>query len=310
MHQEMERFLKSILFGSVSFLVLALAVEFYQAKVVNVYTYKSKYMENNSHDIKTLLLGNSLMENSINPHLLGDSVFDLAISGRWIYYDYKLLERYISEMGNLRHVVFGMGYAFPFQGSYHFPEADKSWSNRYKYYYEKHMNIRYDRPPYYYWFGILNGHVNITSLRDGYEFLDIDPNGYIGYQPIIGQAGMEWKILHNIDPNVIHNPHADEQIGEYKGYLKEMARLCKQHKVRFIVFTPPCHDSYIENVRQEGIDILHGMIDEIRVEYPIDYVDYLQDEDFRADSLFFDCSHLNSIGADMFALRVKKDFGL
>ena len=84
----------------------------------------------------------------------------------------------------------------------------------------------------------------------------------------------------------------------------------RDYAVKFIVITPPCHDSYIENVRKEGLDILHRMIDEIRVEYPIDYVDYLQDEDFRADSLYFDCSHLNSIGSDMFASRVKKDFGL
>jgi len=44
--------------------------------------------------------------------------------------------------------------------------------------------------------------------------------------------------------------------------------------------------------------------------YPIEFKDYLRDEAFRADSVYYNCSHLNSIGADAFALKVKNDFGL
>jgi hypothetical protein len=109
---------------------------------------------------------------------------------------------------------------------------------------------------------------------------------------------------------VFRQKYAKEQVEEYTGYLKDMARLCHLHKVRFIVITPPCHDSYIVNVRQEGLDILHGIIENVRSEYPIEYIDYLQDEEYRADSIYRNCSHLNSIGADLFALRVKKDLGL
>ena len=52
-----------------------------------------------------------------------------------------------------------------------------------------------------------------------------------------------------------------------------------------------------------------GWLDEYRG-YDITFRYYLDDEEFRADSLYYNCSHLNSIGADMFALRVKQDFGL
>lgn len=309
----MKRFLALVLIGCFVFISIAIVIELYQAKAVNSYSYKYNYMEEKSDGIKTLLLGNSLMENSINPHFLGDSVFDLAISARWIYFDVKLLEKYISKMTNINQVVFGMGYAIPFHSSYHFPGQDKDYADNQKYKYEKYMNIRYDRPPYYYWFGFLNGRIRMKTLKtlhDDCTFLQKDTLGYIGYDCLIGQQDGNWRSIQNIDPSIIFNPHACEQIKEYTGYLKEMARLCQQYDVRFIVITPPCHDSYIANVRQEGLDILHGMIDEIRAEYPIEYIDYLQDEGFRADSIYFNCSHLNSIGADMFALRVKKDFGL
>ena len=306
----MKKFLLLVLIGCFVFVSAAIAIELYQTKVINSYSYKYKYMEEKSDCIKTLLLGNSLMVNSINPHYLGDSVFDLAISARWIYYDVKLLEKHISKMSNLNQVIFGVGYSVPFHSSYHFPEGNKERKDDKKYRYEKFMNIRYDRPPYYYWFGLLKGRIRMKTLHDDCAFLQNDTLGYIGYDCLIGQQDTDWRNIQNINPNIIFNPHACEQIKEYTGYLKEMARLCQQYDVRFIVITPPCHDSYIANVRQEGVDILHGMIEEIRAEYPIEYIDYLEDKEFRADSIYFNCSHLNSIGADMFALRVKKDFGL
>lgn len=308
----MKKFLSFLLIGCLVFISVALAIEWYQAKVVNRYTYKRMYMENKSDEIKTLLLGNSLIENSINPQNLGDSAFDLAISGRWIYYDVKLLERYIPKMTNLHQVIFGMGYGIPFCKSFHFPEEDKAWADKRKYSNEKFMNIRYDRPPYYYWFGFMNGYISMTTFEDDLTFFQGNNLSYSdnGYSCLDGQQGEDWKNIQNIDPNVISNPHACEQIAEFTGYLREMARLCQEHNVRFIVLTPPCHDSYNDNVRQEGLDILYGMIEKIRSEYPIEYIDYLRDEEFRTDSIYYNCSHLNSIGADLFALRVKKDFGL
>lgn len=306
----MRKFLKIIVLGIAFSLVIIMAIEHYQAMVINNdYSYKSDYMEKHKGDITTLLLGNSFIHNSINPNFISDSIFDLALSSRWIYYDKELLKRYITQMPNLRCVIFGMGYAVPFWRSYHFPEEitwhGKDFISNQKYLYEKFMDIRYDRLPYYYWFGFIRGYIDRHTLFEN----SYQPIGSLGYDPLSGQMD-NWQNKQNIDPTIIYNPHAKEQITEYTEYIKEMAELCNKCNVRFIVVTPPCHDSYIVNVRQEGLDILHGMIENIRDEYPIEYIDYLKDEEFRADSIYYNCSHLNSIGADMFALRVKKDFGL
>ena len=55
---------------------------------------------------------------------------------------------------------------------------------------------------------------------------------------------------------------------------------------------------------------MESIIDSVRLYYPIEYKNYMNDEEFRADSIYFDSSHLNSIGADMFAKRIKLDFNL
>lgn len=300
----MKRFLLALAIGGFAFFVFCGIVEFYQTQVDNNYSYKHRFMEEHPDKVRTLLLGNSLMENSINPQLMGDSTFNFASSSRWIYYDNKLLEKYIADMPNLKQVIFGMGYRIPFCQSYHY-QTDSSLyekNEHEKYMYEKFMHIRYDDNSNH-WLGLYKGYIDHSSLISNRSC------DSLGYEPVDGQS-IIWQTEHNIDPNLIYNEYAQEQIDEFTSYLKDMARLCQLHKVRFIVITPPCHDSYNVNVRQEGLDILHGIIENVRSEYPVEYIDYLQDEDYRADSIYFNCSHLNSIGADMFALRVKKDFGL
>ena len=90
----------------------------------NNYSYKYWYMENRRHKVVTLLLGDSYIENAINPGLMGKGAFTLASSSRWIYYDDKLLEKYIADMPNLKQVIFGMGYNPPYYRSYHYPKSD------------------------------------------------------------------------------------------------------------------------------------------------------------------------------------------
>ena len=296
----MKRFLWAIAIGGIAFFVLCGVVEFYQPRVDNNYSYKYWYMENHRHKIVTLLLGDSYMENSINPSLIGEGTFTLAQSSRWIYYDDKLLEKYIGDMPNLKQVVMGMGYRLPFCKSYHYSESDDNEHE--KYMYEKFMHVKYDDNSNH-WLGLYRGYIDPSTLIGN---LLCDSSGY---ERIDGQS-VNWRSEHNVDSNVFYQEHAKEQIAEYTEYLKDMARLCHLHKVRFIVIIPPCHDSYNVNVKQEGLDMLYGMIENVRSKYPIEFIDYLHDEDYRADSIYYNCSHLNSIGANMFALRVKKDFGL
>jgi len=300
----MKKFLQITVIGLVVFLSLCAFAEFYQPKVTNRYSYKHEYMEKQRGGIKTLILGNSYMENAFNPKILGDSIFELAMSGRWIYYDYMLLGKYISDMDNLQTVIFGMGYAHPFYQSYHLSDKERTSSfNAHEIYmYDKFLDIKYGNSPIQ-WLGLYRGYITLRSLCDTCSC------DSLGYEKVEGQSS-NWTEEHNITPNVIEGPLSKDNIKEYTEYLKGMAYLCHLHNVRFIVITPPCHASYIVNVREEGLEILHKMIETVRSDYPIEYYNYLQDKEFRADSIYYNCSHLNSIGADMFALRVKKDFGL
>lgn len=249
-------------------------------------------------------MGNSYAENSINPAQIGEGTFDLAVSARWIFYDKQLLEDFVPRMSNLQAVVFPMGYKMPFWSSHHYPENPQPYID---FVHEKYMHCWYDRFPenIIHWLSIVQGgnEVNIFATRLKTE------DGWTGQFPLSGQSAL-WKEEQNIHPALIEAADAVAQVAEYTQYLTDMAHICYEHNVRFIVVTPPCHDSFVENTRPEGIATLHQIIEDVRKEYPIEYKDYLQDSAYRADSLYFNCSHLNNIGATKFGAQIKADFNL
>ncbi len=96
-------------------------------------------------------------------------------------------------------------------------------------------------------------------------------------------------------------------VDEYTDYLKEIAKVCMENNVRLVVVTTPCYETYLRDVTQDGVSTCFSIIEKVRKDYPIDYYHYLDDMDFRSDSLYYDCSHLNHIGAEVFTERLKRD---
>ena len=269
----------------------------------NVYNYKYYYVKNNPA-IKTLLIGHSHFENSINPYLMGDSIFDFAISGRkWIYWDVELMKELMPAMPNLKTVIFPLGYDMLFE-SQHYDSYTDEFVLEYTYNYSKYMHVYYDRFPesLYYRSALL---CNRMGAKYWHDYKPIDP---LGYDSITG-------CLLNSDRREVMPMDTILEIDmlcykEFRTYLTDLARMCYENNVRFVAVTCPCADIYKTHTCEQGIKMMYELIDSVRAEYPIEYYNYLFDEEFRADSIYFDYFHLNSIGADMFALRVKKDLGL
>ena len=55
---------------------------------------------------------------------------------------------------------------------------------------------------------------------------------------------------------------------------------------------------------------VYSIINTTQQKYPIRLYDYHDDVEFRSDSIWYDCSHLNDIGATMLAKRIRQDAGL
>lgn len=287
-------------------LLLCLPFEIYLSRTVyDSYSYKEHYMQKHKNEIKTLLLGNSYFENSLNPHYLGDSVFDLAISGRWMYYDYLLAEKYIPTMSNLQYVLLPFSYSQTLHNSYHYNEW-REIDKDYVYHYAKSMHLYYDRFPHSIWYSsaLLRGELikNTFVSRTQYSA------DSIGYDTVCGQLD-NWKTLHNIDPKTFEGD-LTPYMNETQFYLEEIAKNCYQNDVELILVIPPFHDVYLENTRSYGWDSVYSIVHKAQTKYPIKLYDYHDDAEFRDDSIWFNCSHLNNIGAIKLAKRIRIDANL
>lgn len=300
--QDITKFIRFILLSSLFFLILWIVAELGVGIVDTNYSHKYRHVQNNPA-ITTLLTGASLFANGLNPHFLqnNDSIYDFATAGRWIYWDVRLAEKLFPTMPNLQIVLFPIGYDVMYY-SLHYrkcrPEDETDIYN-----YTKYMKVYYDRLPYKY-----TCHSALYTNQMGFRLWKGIEYDSMGFMPLKGQAPI-WEVP-AIKPEVLQDSTSQKCYREYRDYLKDLARVCHDNNIRLIAVTPPCANSYLENVQPQGIQNIYNLIDSIRPYYPIEYRNYLDDAEFRTDSIYYNANHLNSVGADIFALRVKKDFGL
>ena len=67
-------------------------------------SYIDSYIRQHGDKISTLIIGNSLGSCDINPLQWNDSAFNAASPGRWLIYDVRVMQKYISCMPNLKTV--------------------------------------------------------------------------------------------------------------------------------------------------------------------------------------------------------------
>ena len=252
-------------------------------------------MESHSSEIKTLLLGHSLFEESFNSNVLGDSTFNLAICGRVSYYDVKLLERYIDRMPNLKVVLFPIHYALDNPCDYY----DSDGKEGYVYHYYKYMKIQ------------TPGSMNLYYLPKLTFQWEKKNNGMmIGVDSVdeTGYAKLSDKGSGIYPPS--ERRYTQAHSNELCNHLHRIAQLCHEHQVRLIAVTPPASNIYLTYTTSNDIHRINSIIENVRKDYPIEYHNYLADSSFRSDSLYYDSAHLNHIGATLFAQRVKKNFNL
>lgn len=311
----MKRFLKDIVYVTCILICLIVAVEVIQYYVSdNNYSYKTKYILNHRNSIEGLILGHSHTLRGIDPVLLGKNVFNNAESGKWIYYDAKELSKYVPLMSNLQYVIYPIGYDMP-QGylSCHY-EYDHHFKKEESHDYNIHMYAKYEHIPYDRFPLKLTAFSSFLTDNLAYEEItghrDCDSLGFEILDSTI-HCSINWDTIH-----LVHLPDSEitklpsKYYDEYKEYLTEMASICHQYNVRFVCVTTPCYKTYINKTSTRGIEMLYDLIDSVATKYPIEYYNYLSDEEFRADSFYYDCSHLNYIGAKHFTKRLKNDLGL
>ena len=253
--------------------------------------YKHHYITHHASDIKTLIIGHSHFENGLNPHLLGDSAFNLASAGRPYYYDIEILREYLPLMPNVKTVLFPLRYCLSDRNFYKARFRQGLFED---YYYGWNM-----LPPPEYRAEFKRPCKFIPHYRK-YQTDRLTADS-LGYCPDFSIMALEQRDMSNWE---------QDDLEKVTGYLEEMAAICKKNQVRFVVLTTPHSNQFLARVTPEGMANLENTMLQVSNLCPVEYHNYMTDADYRSDSLYRDWSHLNSFGADIFTQRVKDDFGL
>ena len=312
----MKRFIYNIsLFSLVAFIIF-IALECLSFAFPNEYSYKRKYVENNGSKIKLLVLGHSHTGKGIDPEAVGDSVFNMAMSGRIHYYDAVLAERYVSRLKNLKCVIWPLGYAFEYH-SYLYPDVllSKEHVNAIEVQqcmYEKYMGISYEKTIPYLHCSQLAVHpfgYKKSLLPDNYE-KKIGGN-LLGYEKItLAKRNGNWQ--ESMLPSVIDYSHPDTPKARQEGIdnFKRIAAACRNANVRLVVISTPCYRTYRERMTERGKREMRECVDSMRSVYPaMEYYNFIADSRFTDDD-FFDASHVCDQGAEKLSKILKDTLNL
>jgi hypothetical protein len=87
-------------------------------------------------------------------------------------------------------------------------------------------------------------------------------------------------------------------------YLDKIRKLCRDHDINYICYTAPIYRPfYMKNVPRKLKDAMNNYISKTR----ITYLNYTLDQRYTSDSLFYDETHLNSEGTDLFTAQFASD---
>lgn len=297
-----------------SLFAFLVAVELLLFAVPNEYSYKRDYVEQQGDKIKVLILGHSLTANGIDPELLGDSVFNMAISARRHHYDAVLAERYIPKLSNLQCVIWPLGYNQQYI-SYIYPcvpsqrtkggrelQSSLQCSN------EKYFGISYERcVPYLHWSELVNntGAMSIGRIKNAI----CGNNTYtpMGYGRLtLRNREDNWRETQLPFHPEYDNPNAPLAKQEGMNSMKRIAEVCREAGVRLIVVTTPCHKSFRDLTTERGMAEMQECVDTMRRAYPqMEYYNFMADPRFVDDD-FFNSSHICDPGVKKFCKILKE----
>ena len=296
----MKKFVKGISVFALAFLAACLVVELLLLVKTNHYSYKRDYLEQHLNDISVLLMGNSHIEEGLQPSLIADSAFNMAILGRTTVYDVELAKRYLPQMHHLKVLVMPLDYNDFYLGrKLNPPDGVTPFERSMKCLYYKHMGIRVDG--FWYWPEMVNVRPNIfyRLLKPADKVRECDSLGFFALKLANRGVGWEKRVLPD---SVDHTKGIDpDEYATMFSQFETIARLAREGHVRLILVSSPMYKTYQELMEPALLRDKDAFVKRLQERFPeVEYYDFAFDDRFVADD-FFDSSHLTEQGAAKFS---------
>ena len=313
----MRKFIHNVTIFGIILLLMNVAIEFLLFLRPNEYSYKRAYVEEHFNDISCLLLGNSHIDRALNPEILGEGVFNMAIAGKWPIYDAELAKKYVPQMNQLKVLVMPLDYPrFYFGREKDNPNVmrDKASLRRqgiysqstYKCMYYKYMGIRVDG--FWYWSEMLNSELDYMKRfkKNDEKARGCDSLGYVVNKNSLKRKENweNWGLPKIVDTTIEANQEEQELL--YTNYCT-LAELAKNQGAKLVLLFTPHYKTYNDATNPVVLQEMVSFVDSLKQKYPnVEYYDYSKDKRF-VDEDFSNANHLTYIGATKFSYIVRQE---
>ena len=300
----MKRFYIKTFFFILPIIIFAIPFEFAVKNIPNDYSYKKAYLNQNSSEIETLILGSSHAYYGLDPVYFDSKTFNAAYVSQTLDYDNEIFERYKGQMVQLKSVIVVISYFSMFDVLHE--GRGEGW--RIKYYlrycdigtgglldkieiFGRKLYINMGRFVKYYL--LRKSTITTTELGWGTSYksenaMDLD------------ETGKETAIRHTFNKINLENTKNIESI------LDSMIAFCKTKNIHVALLTLPAYKSYRDNLNNEQLKLTLDFANNIAQRHQnCTYINMLADSYFTYED-FYDGDHLNEIGAKKLSLKVNK----
>jgi hypothetical protein len=299
----MRVFLKKFVLFLLPLFLLFVVLEIRLNQIPTYLSQKKEYLEAQLEEIEIISTGLSYGD-SINPQYLDRKGFNLFNDAEDLYYDVKVIEKYLARMPRLKLVILPISY---FSLEYRLDRGPWAWRAPF---YQFVFNIPPQDPislfnPSFYsytaaygWREVLNYikssfASNITNQmhRDGWREVGTKA---ISDSPESVRAGKQ-------SIEYIETLLMDFKTGEKNLQLvSDFIETCQSRNIHIILITPPVSHYYYDNINPKKYQAMQEDINQLVEKYNLTYHNYLKDPRF-ATADFYSIDHVNDLGAEKFS---------
>ncbi len=308
-------FLKLFLFLAVLYAVLLGIDYFYTKKLKNIHLGKASYVINirNKH-LDYVVGGSSRVHNNFNTNLFdsltGTTGYNIGYTGSGIAQNYITLYLFLKNGNTTKNYIqqvdeaglSKIAFNHPFYEYFfmHYLSHDENVDRFYK------SNVSYRRYLTWKYFPAMkyleyNNYCRLSNIitNKGVPAEEIKNKGY---------DELEAKHSESFPPKsypAVNSEYELDTLSVY--YLYQINKLCKEHGVNYICYTSPVHPASYLSYKPANLKVaLQNYLSSCKIQY----YNFALEKKFDGDSLFYDESHLNSTGTNIFtqqlALTIKQ----
>lgn len=295
----MKKFITKTLYFMLPILALAILLEILLRMIPNNYKVKKDYLDHHASEIETLILGSSHSFYGLNPKYFTSNTFNAAQNGQLLDNDAEIVNKYKTELKNLKTIVLPISYFSLFSDWEVVPEP---WRI-------KNYMIYYDLKPFYsikYHSEVLTHRLdfNLKRLssyyRHGKSDVSSSPKGW--YQRDIpkvydiAKSGIAAAQRHTV-PESLTSSKFQQIVQENERHIQSILDWAQKEDITVILLITPTYESYYQTIDSGQLQQTHDIMEAFASKYNhCIYLGLLKDDRFTLED-FEDGDHLSPMGA-------------